>query len=77
MEGEAWHPVIGPLGPMLCVLCQCRTARIECSRFRCPEPSQLPCLKPSRPPGQCCEACPTPEHTLALQPPQPQIRGTE
>ncbi|KAF4527905.1 hypothetical protein B566_EDAN011296 [Ephemera danica] len=80
MEGEAWHPVIGPLGPMLCVLCQCRSSRIECSRFRCPEPSQMPCAKPERPPGQCCEMCPspTPAHTLALQPPQPipHLRGT-
>ncbi|XP_068085126.1 chordin-like protein 1 [Anabrus simplex] len=60
LDGSTWHPVIGPFGPMDCVMCQCNSGSIECHRFKCPSRSELPCAKPIKQFGQCCPVCPQP-----------------
>ncbi|KAK2727983.1 hypothetical protein QYM36_008454 [Artemia franciscana] len=56
LHGSTWHPVMGPFGPMDCVICQCRSGRIECQRLECP--LQMPCDKPIKVTGRCCPVCP-------------------
>ncbi|KAJ9586863.1 hypothetical protein L9F63_019545, partial [Diploptera punctata] len=58
VDGSTWHPVIGPFGPMDCVMCKCNAGTIECSRYKCPAVSELPCVKPVTQFGQCCPVCP-------------------
>ncbi|XP_065347842.1 chordin-like protein 2 isoform X2 [Cloeon dipterum] len=65
LEGEKWNPIMGPFGPMYCVICQCKKGRIECSHV-CSYQPEMPCKNPTRPKGQCCLTCPTPS-----QPPPP------
>ncbi|XP_033609049.1 chordin-like protein 2 [Cryptotermes secundus] len=57
-DGSSWHPVIGPFGPMDCVMCQCNSGNIECNRFRCPSRAELQCTMPTKQFGQCCPVCP-------------------
>ncbi|GFG29126.1 hypothetical protein Cfor_03843 [Coptotermes formosanus] len=47
-DGSSWHPVIGPFGPMDCVMCQCNSGNIECNRFKCPSREELQCTKPAK-----------------------------
>ncbi|KAJ4435726.1 hypothetical protein ANN_18342 [Periplaneta americana] len=58
LDGSSWHPVIGPFGPMDCVMCKCNAGNIECNRFKCPSRSELSCSKPVKQFGQCCPVCP-------------------
>lgn len=58
LDGSSWHPVIGPFGPMDCVMCQCNSGNIVCNRFKCPSRAELPCVKPAKQFGQCCPICP-------------------
>ncbi|XP_023227580.1 chordin-like protein 1 isoform X1 [Centruroides sculpturatus] len=54
-HGSSWHPVIGPLGQMDCVICKCKSGRIECGRLSCPQPPSCVKLQPVQ--GQCCPIC--------------------
>lgn len=54
-HGSSWHPVIGPLGQMDCVICKCKSGRIECGRLNCPQPASCVKLQPVQ--GQCCPIC--------------------
>lgn len=55
-NGDKWHPIIGPLGPMECVLCLCNRGSVECSRVAC-DPLPHNCLKVHAIQGQCCQSC--------------------
>lgn len=42
-NGQIWHPVIGPLGSMQCVVCKCADSIIQCGRV-CPDEGALKSL---------------------------------
>ncbi|XP_076332234.1 chordin-like protein 1 isoform X2 [Tachypleus tridentatus] len=54
-QGATWHPVIGPLGQMECVICKCQLGKVECSRLNCKETKS--CNKLKQVPGRCCPVC--------------------
>ncbi|XP_076311254.1 chordin-like protein 1 [Tachypleus tridentatus] len=55
-HGSTWHPVIGPLGQMDCVLCKCQMGKVECGRLGCLLRG-LTCAKPQKVIGRCCPVC--------------------
>ncbi|XP_013778534.1 chordin-like protein 1 isoform X1 [Limulus polyphemus] len=55
-HGSTWHPVIGPLGQMDCVICKCQMGKIECGRVTCSSEA-LTCDKPQKVIGHCCPLC--------------------
>ncbi|XP_022248892.1 chordin-like protein 1 [Limulus polyphemus] len=55
-HGFTWHPVIGPLGQMDCVLCKCQMGKVECGRIGC-SLRGLTCAKPQKVIGRCCPIC--------------------
>ena len=58
LHGTTWHPVMGPFGPMDCVICECKSGRIECHRLECPSRQALNCDRPVKVAGRCCPVCP-------------------
>ena len=49
---------MGPFGPMDCVICECKSGRIECHRLECPSRQALNCDRPVKVAGRCCPVCP-------------------
>ncbi|XP_078268166.1 chordin-like protein 2 [Rhinoraja longicauda] len=58
-QGESWHPILRPFGPVECVLCTCNVTKQECRKIHCPE--SYPCKHPQKIAGKCCKICPVPE----------------
>ncbi|XP_076335750.1 uncharacterized protein LOC143238959 isoform X2 [Tachypleus tridentatus] len=56
-QNATWHPVIGPLGQMDCVVCKCQLGKVVCNRLSCKETKTSLCAKVAHVLGHCCPIC--------------------
>ncbi|XP_022246299.1 chordin-like protein 1 isoform X2 [Limulus polyphemus] len=68
-QGATWHPVIGPLGRMDCVVCKCQLGKVVCSRLSCKETKTSLCAKVTHVLGHCCPICVSEETEIPKETP--------